>query len=149
MSLRERSAWITLVSVLVCSGVYSSSILRGPVNGRGAGAFHVLLLCVAALVALQRALHSLASWLAPGCGPIASGSRAASEGRRSVGGRGAIAARAAEGEEPVPPRGVDRAVAPDDRGIAGRRGAAGLGGGMRSGPSLGRACRGGVLVDGV
>jgi hypothetical protein len=65
MSLRERSAWITLVSVFVCFGVYFGSILSGQVNGRGAGAFHMLLACVAGLVALQCGLHFLASWLSP------------------------------------------------------------------------------------
>lgn len=63
MSFRERSAWITLVSVLVCFGAYFGSLATGAVSGLGA--FHLLLLCVAALVALQCGLHFVASLVAP------------------------------------------------------------------------------------
>lgn len=66
MSFRERSAWITLVSVLVCFGAYFGSIATGAVSPRGLGTFHLLLLCVAALVALQCGLHFVASLVAPG-----------------------------------------------------------------------------------
>jgi hypothetical protein len=65
MSFREKSAWITLVSVAVCFGVYFSSIAAGGVGPRGFGAFHFLLLCVAALVVLQIGAHFIAAAFAP------------------------------------------------------------------------------------
>lgn len=68
MSFRERSAWITLVSVIPCFGVYFGSIAAGAVSPRGFGAFHLFLLCVAALVVLQCGLHFVASLIAPGDG---------------------------------------------------------------------------------
>ncbi|WP_293901670.1 hypothetical protein [Phenylobacterium sp.] len=60
MSFREKSAWITLVTVLLCFGVYFGSIVSGQVSGRGFGALHLLLLCVTALVVLQLALNGVA-----------------------------------------------------------------------------------------
>jgi len=65
MSFREKSAWITLVSVLVCFGAYFGSIASGSVSPRGFGAFHLLLICVAALVVLQCGLHFVAALLSP------------------------------------------------------------------------------------
>jgi drug/metabolite transporter (DMT)-like permease len=65
MSFRERSAWITLVSVLLCFGVYFGSIATGVVSPRGFSAFHLFLACVAALVVLQCGLHFMASLVAP------------------------------------------------------------------------------------
>jgi uncharacterized membrane protein len=65
MSFREKSAWITLVSVAVCFGVYFGSIAVGSVSPRGFGAVHLLLLCVAALVVLQIGAHVIAAALAP------------------------------------------------------------------------------------
>lgn len=65
MSFREKSAWITLVTVAVCFGAYFGSIVTGSVSPRGVGAFHLLLLCVAALVALQIVSHVAAAALAP------------------------------------------------------------------------------------
>jgi drug/metabolite transporter (DMT)-like permease len=68
MSFRERSAWITLVSVLLCFGVYFGSIAAGHVSAHRFGTFHLLLHCVAALVLLQCLLHFVASRLSPGEG---------------------------------------------------------------------------------
>lgn len=65
MSFRETSAWITLVTVAVCFGVYFGSIATGSVNPRGFGAVHLLLVCVAALVLLQIAAHVVAAAMAP------------------------------------------------------------------------------------
>jgi len=64
MSFRETSAWITLVSVAVCFGVYFGSIATGSVSPRGFGALHLLLLCVAVLVVLQIGSHAVAARLA-------------------------------------------------------------------------------------
>ena len=66
MSFRERSAWITLVSVLLCFGVYFVSIALGHESTHRFGNFHLLLHCVGALVILQCVLHFLASRLSPG-----------------------------------------------------------------------------------
>jgi len=65
MSFREKSAWITLVSVLVCFGVYFGSILGGAVRPRGIETVHLFLLCAIALVLLQIGLHAVAARLDP------------------------------------------------------------------------------------
>jgi cytochrome bd-type quinol oxidase subunit 2 len=64
MSFREKSAWITLVTVLVCFGVYYGGVVSGGVH-RGLETIHLLLLCVGALVVLQVALHVIAARLTP------------------------------------------------------------------------------------
>lgn len=63
MSFREKSAWITLVTVLLCFGVYFGAIISGVVYG-----FHglyLLLGCVAALVLLQFVLGRIAALTTP------------------------------------------------------------------------------------
>lgn len=65
MSFREKSAWITLVTVGICFGVYFGCIAAGGVSPRGFGAVHLLLLCVTALVVLQIGAHLIAAALAP------------------------------------------------------------------------------------
>lgn len=57
MSFRERVAWITLISVLLCfGGAYFAPIALGWVNGRGHGAVYLLAHAVLALVLLQAGL---------------------------------------------------------------------------------------------
>jgi len=65
MSFREMSAWISLVTVALCFGVYFGSIASGAVSPRGFDTLHLLLLCVAALVVLQIGSHVVAARLAP------------------------------------------------------------------------------------
>lgn len=65
MSFREISAWISLVTVAVCFGVYFGSIASGAVSPRGFDTLHLFLLCVAALVVLQIGSHAAAARLAP------------------------------------------------------------------------------------
>jgi hypothetical protein len=65
MSFREKSAWITLVTVLVCFGAYYGSILTGQVSGRGLETLHLLLMCVVGLVVLQVALTVAAARTTP------------------------------------------------------------------------------------
>jgi cytochrome bd-type quinol oxidase subunit 2 len=65
MSFREKSAWITLVTVLVCFGVYFGAIASGLVSPRGLDTLHLLLACVVALVALQAALTVAAALTTP------------------------------------------------------------------------------------
>jgi hypothetical protein len=53
MSFREKSAWITLVSVLICFGVYFGAIVGGFSSSRGPQAVALLVTCVGALSVLQ------------------------------------------------------------------------------------------------
>ena len=61
MSFREKSAWITLGTVLVCFGVYFGAIVLGLVSPRGLDTGRLLLVCVGGLVALQCVLHAVAA----------------------------------------------------------------------------------------
>lgn len=65
MSFREISAWITLISVLICFGVYFGSLVTGQVHAPSFATLHLLLLCVGALVVLQVGLHAVAARLTP------------------------------------------------------------------------------------
>lgn len=75
MSFREKSAWITLFSVLVCFGAYFTELFGGlasnPHHFGGLGSVHLLLLATVALVALQVSLSLIAAWTTPkdGRGP--------------------------------------------------------------------------------
>jgi hypothetical protein len=64
MSFREKSAWITLVTVVVCFGVYFGSLVTGLVH-RGFGEVHLLLACGLALAALQLGLGFVAARTTP------------------------------------------------------------------------------------
>lgn len=63
MSFREKSAWITLVSVLACFGVYFFELVTGHLGALHS--LHLLLFAVAALVALQLALTAVATATTP------------------------------------------------------------------------------------
>jgi hypothetical protein len=65
MSFREKSAWITLVLVLLCFGAYFGAIATGHITGRGMSSIHLLLLCVAAFFLLQLGLKLAAIWTTP------------------------------------------------------------------------------------
>jgi hypothetical protein len=68
MSFREKSAWITLVSVLICFGVYFWELVASHAGGHRLGALaslHLLLLAVSALVMLQIALTAFAAATSP------------------------------------------------------------------------------------
>jgi formate hydrogenlyase subunit 4 len=65
MSFREKSAWITLVTVLVCFGIYFGAIIGGWVDTHGFGAMHLLLACVAGLIVLQIGLKAVAAATTP------------------------------------------------------------------------------------
>jgi hypothetical protein len=68
MSFREKSAWITLVSVLPCFGLYFFQLVAGREGGGHVGALHslhLLLFAVAALVVLQLALTAIAAATTP------------------------------------------------------------------------------------
>jgi hypothetical protein len=63
MSFREKSAWITLVTVLVCFGAYFGALAVGHV--RGFHSLYLLLFCGIALAVLQIGLHVVAAATTP------------------------------------------------------------------------------------
>jgi hypothetical protein len=68
MSFREKSAWITLVSVLVCFGAYFFEVFAHFGTDRhfgGAGSLHLLLLSVLALAAVHITLTVVAALTTP------------------------------------------------------------------------------------
>ena len=65
MSFREKSAWITVVTVLLCFGAYFGPILAGWVNARGHAAPYLLAHSVMALVVLQVGLNLWAARTTP------------------------------------------------------------------------------------
>ncbi|MFI4950547.1 MAG: hypothetical protein ACHP7A_05875 [Caulobacterales bacterium] len=67
MSFREKCAWITLVSVLVCFGTYFAFVVENGVNGHHGGRLqaHWLLMSTAALVLLQVVLNRIAAATTP------------------------------------------------------------------------------------
>jgi cytochrome b561 len=67
MSFREKSAWITLVSVLVCFGAYFAAVVTMRLNGQRWGPAHAhwLLGSTAALVLLQGVLNRIAAATTP------------------------------------------------------------------------------------
>lgn len=65
MSFREKSAWITLLSVLLCFGVYYGTMLTGQVATHGAVRFLLFVGCVIGLAVLQAGLHIVAAVLSP------------------------------------------------------------------------------------
>lgn len=68
MSFREKSAWITLVTVLACFGAYFGAILSRQVSGRGIETLHLLVACVGALILLQIVLTGVAALTTPKAG---------------------------------------------------------------------------------
>jgi hypothetical protein len=65
MSFRERTAWITLITLLVCFGGYYGVTLSGLVEPKSMGAFHLGLIAIIGLVVLQVGLNLLAFMLNP------------------------------------------------------------------------------------
>jgi len=65
MSFREKCAWITLVTVLLCFGAYFGPIAAGWISGHGRGAMFLFAHSVIALVVLQCALTFWAARTTP------------------------------------------------------------------------------------
>ncbi|HEY8572027.1 hypothetical protein [Phenylobacterium sp.] len=65
MSLREKTAWITLLTVLICFGVYFGGIATGAVSPHGFDTLHLLLACVTAMAVLQLVLHAVVARRSP------------------------------------------------------------------------------------
>lgn len=71
MSLREKSAWITLVTVVLCFGVYYGAVFSGAAPVRSLAMLHLALACILTLIVLQVGLSILAAVTTPkdGRGP--------------------------------------------------------------------------------
>lgn len=71
MSFREKSAWITLVSVLICFGGYYGAVFSGAIASHSMAAFHLGLASILALIILQVSLNIIAAMTTPkdGKGP--------------------------------------------------------------------------------
>jgi len=65
MSFREKSAWITLVTVLICFGSYYGALATGLVNSHSMASFHFGMASILVLIILQVALHIIAALLNP------------------------------------------------------------------------------------
>ena len=65
MSFREKSAWITLVSVLLCFGAYFGTVFIHGFGGDPRANGWLLLECVGAYVVLQIVLTLAAVWTTP------------------------------------------------------------------------------------
>lgn len=71
MSFREKSAWIMLISVVVCCGVYYGAVFSGLIERHSMAMLHLGLVCILALILLQGGLTVLAALTTPkdGMGP--------------------------------------------------------------------------------
>lgn len=65
MSFRERTAWITAITIIICFGIYYGAIFTGLVPSISMQTFHLGLACVISLVVLQLVLNLFASLLNP------------------------------------------------------------------------------------
>ena len=66
MSFRERTAWITAITIVLCFGVYYGAVFTGLVPKDTWQSFHLALICVVSLVVLQAGLNLAAALLNPG-----------------------------------------------------------------------------------
>ena len=65
MSFREKTAWITLVTILVCFGAYYGAIISGMLRQTSWQAFHFGILAIVGLVLLLVALKLAALLVTP------------------------------------------------------------------------------------
>lgn len=65
MSFREKSAWITLISVLITMGGYYGALFLGVIGAQSMSAFHFGLMSIIALIVLQVGLTIIAAILNP------------------------------------------------------------------------------------
>ena len=65
MSFRERTAWITLITIMVCFGTYYGAVFTGLAPAHSWQTFHLALICIIALVVLQVGLNLIAALLNP------------------------------------------------------------------------------------
>lgn len=83
MSFREKSAWITVFTVLLCFGAYFGPMLAGSISGGSDRSVHLLLHSVIALVILQCGLTFWAARTTPKDGRAPRDEREASIQARS------------------------------------------------------------------
>jgi hypothetical protein len=65
MSFRERTAWITAITIVICFGTYYGAIYSGLVPSNTWSSFHLGLACILSLVVLQLILNLAASLMNP------------------------------------------------------------------------------------
>ena len=65
MSFREKTAWITLVTILICLGGYFGAILSGLVAQASWQAFHLGIFAIVALAGTQAFLNLIALSVTP------------------------------------------------------------------------------------
>jgi ABC-type Co2+ transport system permease subunit len=65
MSFREKSAWITLFSVLLTFGAYYGGLATGLIDPYSLHSFHFGLSSIVVLIVLQVALHIIAALMNP------------------------------------------------------------------------------------
>ena len=65
MSFREKSAWISLISILLVSGFFFLHVPRTLTPSPGPRAVHALLICVVALVVIEVVAHLVVAIRAP------------------------------------------------------------------------------------
>lgn len=65
MSFREKTAWITAITIVVCFGIYYGAIFGGLVPSNTWESFHLGLACIISLLVLQIALNVFAGLLNP------------------------------------------------------------------------------------
>jgi hypothetical protein len=65
MSFRERTAWITAITIVVCFGIYYGAIFTDHVQSNTWGSFHLGLACILALLVLQIGLNVAFSLMNP------------------------------------------------------------------------------------
>ena len=65
MSFREKTAWITAITIIVCFGIYYGAVFGGLVPSNTWQSFHLGLACIISLLVLQIALNVIAGLLNP------------------------------------------------------------------------------------
>lgn len=65
MSFREKTAWITAITIVICFGAYYGLIFAGQVPAHSWRSFHLGLACIIALVVLQVGLNFITALLNP------------------------------------------------------------------------------------
>lgn len=65
MSFRERTAWITMITIVICFGAYYAAILTGLVAPASMQAFHLGVVCIIGLAGLQIGLNVYALLASP------------------------------------------------------------------------------------
>jgi len=65
MSFREKSAWISLICLVVTFGLFFGAMGHGLIESHGGRTAGLFFLCAASFLALQLVLHLAAAWTTP------------------------------------------------------------------------------------